>query len=196
MLFLMILVTGFEPFTTGQGLKLVHNPTADIAMATADRLELARAAVLPVSFEKTKTSLMSHLETLKPKIWLGLGYAPHRETLDIETIALNLAHAESGDNDGATPWMQPIFENAPTAYRTRLDERMAVTLFIRHGLPAKAAVHAGTFLCNQSFFIGCHQVERQESLKLAAFIHVPPLGDFKSFEDALVELLQTLDLET
>ena len=27
-----VLLTGFEPFTTGQGLELTHNPTADIAL--------------------------------------------------------------------------------------------------------------------------------------------------------------------
>ena len=186
----MILVTGFEPFTTGQGLVLTHNPTADIATRVAERIEGVESAVLPVSFQDTKKSLTAHFERLKPSAWLGMGYAPHRTTLDIETIALNLEHAETGDNDGDTPWMRPIVKDAPLAYRTRLDERRAIEVFATHGVEAKAAIHAGAFLCNQSFFLGCHFAETSEFLKLAGFIHVPPMSDFGGFEEGLSALLR------
>ena len=32
----VMLLTGFEPFTTGQGLVLTHNPTADIVLRVAE----------------------------------------------------------------------------------------------------------------------------------------------------------------
>ena len=97
----MILVTGFEPFTTGQGLKLDHNPTGDIAMAVASRLNSAHGSVLPVSFAKTKASLLDLFEKHRPTHWLGMGFAPHRTTSDVEGVALNLEHAVRGDG-GAT----------------------------------------------------------------------------------------------
>jgi pyroglutamyl-peptidase len=188
----MIFLTGFEPFTTGQGLVLDHNPTADIAKRVADCIDGADFAVLPVSFQQTKQRLLSHFEQLKPEIWIGLGFAPHRNTLDIETVALNLEHTVAEDNDGEAPWMRPIHDDAPLAYRTRLDEQSAIETFAAHGITASAAVHAGTFLCNQSFFVGCHYAEQQTPLKLAAFIHVPPMKSFGPFENALAELIRSL----
>jgi pyroglutamyl-peptidase len=191
----MVLLTGFEPFTTGQGLKLTHNPTADIATNVAARLEGVEARVLPVSFEATKSTLQAAFDELHPRIWIGLGFAPHRETLDIETVALNLEHAESHDNDGAAPWMRAILPAAPMAYRSKLDEVMATQLFSAHGLPAKASVHAGSFLCNQVFFLGCHAVATRNDVRLAAFIHVPPLSEFEVFEHALIALIEALSLD-
>ena len=188
----MILLTGFEPFTTGQGLVLDHNPTSDIVKRVADCVSEAEFAVLPVSFQQTKQRLLSHFEELKPEIWIGLGFAPHRSSLDIETVALNLEHAVGKDNDGEAPWMRPIHDDAPLAYRTRLDEQSAIKTFADHGIAASAAVHAGTFLCNQSFFVGCHYAEQQTPLKLAAFIHVPPMDSFEDFENALAELIRSL----
>ena len=96
----MILVTGFEPFTTGQGLKLKHNPTGDIAMAVGARLDNAIGSVLPVSFAKTKASLLDLFDKHKPTHWLGMGFAPHRTTIDVEVVALNLEHAVRGVRDG------------------------------------------------------------------------------------------------
>ena len=188
----MILLTGFEPFTTGQGLVLSHNPTADIAVRVAAGLDQVESAVLPVSFKKTRQALEAHFERVKPRIWLGMGYAPHRTTLDLETIALNLEHAESGDNDGEAPWMRPIIEDAPLAYRTRLNERRAIDIFAAYDVTAKAAIHAGAFLCNQSFFIGCHYAEQSDYLDLATFIHVPPMNDFHALETGLAAILRDL----
>ena len=61
----MILLTGFEPFTTGQGLELTHNPTAEIAMSVAASVEGVRGAVLPVSFERTRACLTDHLNQIR-----------------------------------------------------------------------------------------------------------------------------------
>ena len=106
--------------------------------------------------EKTKAALEKRLQEVRPRHWIGLGFAPHRTTLDVETIALNMEHAVRGDNDGATPWMEPIVEGAPQAYQTGLDMRETLAILEDHGAPGVAAFHAGTFLCNQVFFLGCH----------------------------------------
>ena len=181
----MILFTGFEPFTTGQGLVLTHNPTADIAERVAERVPNARAAVLPVSYAQTRRVLLEQLDTHRPTVWIGMGYAPHRETLDLEVIALNTEHCEVTDNDGEQPFIRPIVHGAPAAYETRVNVPEAVAFFAEHGLALKPSFHAGTFLCNQSFFVACHRVETGDDLALAAFVHVPPMPDFSALESAL-----------
>ena len=91
----MVLVTGFEPFTTGQGLTLEHNPTADICRQVAANIDGAQHRVLPVSFQRTKKALLDALQHQKPKIWVGLRYAPHRTTLDFEAVIKPAASAAS-----------------------------------------------------------------------------------------------------
>ena len=187
----MILVTGFEPFTTGQGLKLDHNPTGDIAMAVASRLDNAHGNVLPVSYAKTKASLLDLFEKHRPTHWLGMGFAPHRRTIDVEVVALNLEHAVRGDNDGDTPTLRPIHDDAPVAYRCAHDLSSLVNMLDGQSEKAQLNFHAGTFLCNQVYFLACHEVH-QGRLETATFVHVPPMSDYKAFEAALTEYLRSL----
>ncbi len=186
-----VLLTGFEPFTTGQGLELTHNPTADIALRVADRVEAVVGAVLPVSYARTPPALQALFEAHQPRAWVGLGYAPHRETLDIEQLAVNVAHAVRGDNDGARPVMGEVVAGGPPAHRTRLDIPAAIATFADHAVEATVSFHAGTFMCNQVFYLGCHRCEGG-SLDIAAFIHVPPMEDFTAFELGLGALLEAL----
>jgi pyroglutamyl-peptidase len=185
----MLLLTGFEPFTTGEGIKLDHNPTADIVGRVASSVADVASVVLPVSYAKTKAALLASFEELRPRVWIGLGYAPHRTTVDLETIALNLEHAVRGDNDGERPRFRPIEENEALALRTRLDVTWAAGVFARHGVEAVPSFHAGTFLCNQVFYLSCRRCEAEQGLRLAAFIHVPPVDDLTGFEAGLTELV-------
>ena len=185
-----MLLTGFEPFTTGQGLVLTHNPTADIVQRVAERTPEVATEVLPVSYQATPLALHRAFDRHHPRVWIGLGFAPHRSSLDIEVFALNMAHAARGDNDGACPSLQEIVPGGPPAYRTRLELDTAIATLAEHGVTAVPAFHAGTFLCNQVFYLGCHRCETGD-LKLAAFIHVPPMEDYEPLASGLVALLQT-----
>lgn len=189
----MVLLTGFEPFTTGQGLVLTDNPTGEIVTSVSARFSKCASGVLPVSYARTPLALEALFEAHQPRAWIGLGFAPHRESLDIELVALNIAHAQRGDNDGACPTMARIIEGAPLAYETSLDISAAMTHFEACGVEAHVAFHAGTFLCNQVFFLGCHRKALGRfALELAAFIHVPPMENFGPFSEGLASLVAAL----
>jgi len=185
----VILLTGFEPFTTGQGLVLSHNPTADIVARVTSNLHGVRHDVLPVSFRETARVLVEIFETVCPRIWIGLGFAPHQTTWNIETLAVNMEHAEWGDNDGDQPWMREIIPGAPAAFRTRLDVKTAQDALAKHGVVAEPSFNAGTFLCNQAFYLGCYRCEVLGEMDMAAFIHVPPTDAYGAFEAGLTEIL-------
>lgn len=186
-----ILITGFEPFTTGRGLRLECNPTADIARRVASAVPGAECSVLPVSFVATRASLEALFEDTQPTHWLGLGYAPHREQVDVEMVALNLEHAPSGDNDGDRPNMRTLITDGPVALRSPMNLEAALERFQAHGIEAQGSLHAGAFLCNQVFYLGCHRVSRVDSMVMAGFIHVPPMDDFASFDAALIDILRS-----
>ena len=187
----MLLLTGFVPFTTGQGLKLAHNPTGDIALKLGALCPNTHGAVLPVSFSQTKRELLGLFADKRPTHWIGMGFAPHRSTIDVEVVALNLEHAVRGDNDGDTPSMRPVIDDAPLAYHARHDLNPLISSMDGQYQPAKANFHAGTFLCNQVFYLGCHHVEEGQ-LETATFIHVPPMSSYRAFEDALGQYINSL----
>ena len=184
-----MLLTGFQPFTTGQGQVLAPTLTADIAVQVAARVDGVNAAVLPVSYSATPLAFHHLLESHQPRLWIGLGYAPHRTTLDIELLAVNIEHASRGDNDGDQPWMREVVPGGANAYRTRLDIPFSISILAAQGVDAVPSCHAGTFLCNQVFYLGCHQCE-SGSLELAAFIHVPPMADYAPLIAGLAALLE------
>jgi len=129
---------------------------------------------------------------LQPAVWIGLGYAHHRTTLDIETVALNMEHAVGRDNDGDQPFMRPIVNDGPAAIQTRIDMATAIATFQSHGVEAHPSFHAGTFLCNQTFYLGCHAAETTGTPQLAGFIHVPPMDSHESFISGLSALVAAL----
>ena len=187
-----ILITGFEPFTTGQGLILTKNPTGAMALDIARHVEGGMSAILPVSFKKTKADLEALFTAHRPDVWLGLGYAPHRTHVDVEYVALNVEHAVRGDNDGETPFLQSVRQGAPNALFTRLPVERIVDKMERLELPVQISLHAGTFLCNQTFYLGCYEVEVESRMSMAGFIHVPPGIDREAFIRATADFLNEL----
>ena len=183
------LITGFEPFTTGQGLKLTENPTSNWAFSVASKVPNCASATLPVSYERTKLVLSQLFDKHQPKVWIGLGFAPHRLNIDVECVALNLEDCRGADNDGASPKRRQIIPNAPLALNTRFDVDGLVAKLNSVNLKAQASFHAGTFLCNQSFYLGCHAVEIGAGLSKAGFIHIPPNINADVFMDVLIEVL-------
>ena len=187
------LITGFKPFTTGQGVVLTDNPTARWARHVGEGLECGVSATLPVSFRRTKQTLRELFLTHRPRVWVGLGFAPHRSQIDVEFVALNLEHATRGDNDMDSPTLRPIVKGAPAAFNTRFPVHALVDAMCHRGLSARIGVHAGTFLCNQAFYLGCYEVEVVRNMELAAFVHIPPGIDEQALIDVLVEFITGLE---
>ena len=188
----VLLLTGFGPYTTGQGLKLESNPTEKIVQNVSKGLPSVLGRVLPVVYSETKSKLRQLFKQEEPKNWIGLGYAPHRTTLDLEVLAINVEHAVQGDNHCDKPWNRPILDGAPLAYETSMDIPHVTDVFLDAGLEIQASFHSGTFLCNQVFYLGCHHV-KTSSLKTAGFIHVPPMENFRAFEKGLKDLILSLE---
>ena len=169
----MILLTAFEPFLTEDGTRLATNPTMDLAAEVARRLPDVATLVLPVAYDATRVALLDAFERLQPRIWVGLGLASTRTRLELEAVALNVEHAERDDNAGARPIDRPILPGAPLALRTRLDVHAHAARLSALGLPVGVSFHAGTFLCNQALYLGCHAAETTGVPALAVFVHVP-----------------------
>ena len=187
-----VLITGFEPFTTGQGLVLNRNPTGEVARAVGEAVEACTGYVLPVSFRDTRSQLEELLHSMAPTYWIGMGFAPHRTTLDVEAIALNVEHAAHGDNDGECPNQRPIVDGAPVAYSSTMDLNWVMEIFQAAHLNPALSFHAGTYLCNQSLFTALHAGAVSGLPVGAFFLHVPPMDSFGPLTRALEGLVRAL----
>lgn len=170
----MMLLTAFGPFETRDGELVSPNPSALVAERVARERTDLRYERLPVAFDRTRAALTALLDEYRPDAWLGLGVAVRRTTVDLETIALNVAHTLGVDNEGRRPIDRPIEPGAPLAYRTSIDVPALVATLTSEGWPVAQSHHAGTFLCNQSYWAACHHRARTGHPRRALFVHIPP----------------------
>ncbi|MFO0726757.1 MAG: pyroglutamyl-peptidase I [Myxococcota bacterium] len=160
------LFTAFEPFGG-----LEHNPSA-AALARLPEHIAGRPVVsriLPVS----TSDLDAALEVLPfddADVVIMTGVALERPVLSIERVALNLLDFDRPDNQGRAPQDRPIEEDAPLALASRLPVRAILKAWEAAGIPAKSSSSAGTYLCNQAFFLGL----RADYEGPLGFIHVAP----------------------
>lgn len=166
-----ILLTGFEPFG-GERI----NPSQEIVRALDGETIAAHrvaGAVLPVTFAATLPALAHLLDLHRPKLVLALGQAGGRSEISLERVAVNLIDARIADNDGRQPIDVPVIDGAPGAYFSTLPVKAIAAHLNAHGIPAATSLSAGSFVCNQVFFMLAHLLAREHPGARGGFAHVP-----------------------
>jgi pyroglutamyl-peptidase len=168
-----VLLTAFEPFG-GEEL----NPSLEIAL----RLEAEMIAghrvtigVLPVAFDYTVSALRQALRQEQPKLVIALGQAGGHSALALERVAINLIDARIADNAGAQPIDLPVVADGPAAYFSTLPIKAMRRALQASGIPAQLSFSAGSFVCNQVFYLLMHELATQGLGIRAGFLHVPYL---------------------
>ena len=170
---MIILVTGFEPFTP---YKL--NPTEELARAfegyrTGDAV--IRSAVLPVHHADAAARMQDLLAGVRPDAILHLGLAGKRARLAVERVAVNVMDYAVPDNAGCRKTDEPCVSGGPAAYFATVPARAIVERLVDAGIPAYVSDTAGTYLCNQTLYTTLHAIENLTSPPRVGFIHVPLL---------------------
>jgi pyroglutamyl-peptidase len=168
-----VLLTAFEPFD-GEDI----NPSLEIAL----RLEASvivghRVAVqvLPVAFAHTASALRDVMHREQPDLVIALGQAGGCSALSLERVAINLIDARIADNAGAQPIDTPVVSGGPAAYFSTLPIKAMGRALYENGIPAQLSFSAGSFVCNQVFYLLMHEVATQRLTARAGFMHVPYL---------------------
>lgn len=166
-----ILVTGFAPFA-GDAV----NPSQQVVQAldgqTIDGHTVV-GAVLPVAFAQTPALLDTLLVRHRPRLVLALGLACGRAELSFERVAINLIDARIADNDGDQPIDQAVTDDAPAAYFATLPLKAIVAQLHEAGIPAALSLSAGSFVCNQVFYLLAHRLASRSPLTRSGFVHLP-----------------------
>lgn len=166
-----VLLTGFEAF---EGAAV--NPSQAIVERLDGRRIAGRrivGATLPVAFARTEALLRDLLERHRPDLVIALGQAGGRAELSFERVAINLLDARVPDNEGAQPVDRPVIDDAPPAYFSTLPIKAIVADLLARGIPAALSLSAGSYVCNQVFFVLAHLLATRHPATRGGFVHVP-----------------------
>jgi len=166
-----VLVTGFEPF---EGAAL--NPSREVARMLDGETIAGHAivgAVLPVSFGDAPGALASLVARHAPVLVIATGQAGGRASLTLERVAINLADARTVDNAGVRPVDVAVVDGAPAAYFSDLPLKAMREAMRAAGAPAELSLSAGSFVCNQVFYLLCHERATQAMSMRCGFLHLP-----------------------
>ena len=170
-----ILVTGFGPFSAAP-----FNPTGPLVegLARLRRPALADVTIVPYVFETSYAAVDRELPRLltrhKPDALLMFGLAPRANTLRIETRARN-AVALLSDVSGKTLLRNSIVRGGPPALIIPAQARRLFATVRTTRIPVLLSRDAGRYLCNYLCWRASEAAARKE-LRLAAFVHVPPIA--------------------
>jgi pyroglutamyl-peptidase len=170
---MIVLVTGFEPFTPHK-----VNPTEELARAVDGARvgnAVVHAAVLPVHHLEAAARVRTLLESVRPQAVLHLGLAAGRARIALERAGLNVMDYTVPDNAGCQMTGEPCDPSGPAAYFATLPVRAIVERLTEAGIPAYVSDTAGTYLCNQTLYTTLHAVAALVDPPRVGFLHVPLL---------------------
>lgn len=189
-----VLLTGFAPFA-GEAL----NPSWQ-AVRVFDGRSIGQhrvvAVELPVEFGASLTALRRALRAVRPRVAVAFGLAGGRATVSIERVAINLIDARIPDNAGVQPIDVPVLRRGPAAYFSTLPIKATLAALQRAEIPADISQTAGTYVCNQLFYV-LMQVARRQQMQ-AGFVHLPWLPEQAARHAApgmpLVQMQQAIEI--
>jgi pyroglutamyl-peptidase len=169
-----VLLMGFEPFDQD-----VVNPSweavrqLDGVLLEADVQIVARQ--LPCAFATAGQCLVQLISELRPVMVVATGLGPGRSDICIERVAINVNDARIPDNLGEQPIDTAVVERGPVAYFSTLPIKAMVMAVREVGIAASVSQTAGTFVCNQVFYLLQHALAG--TAVRSGFIHVPWLPE-------------------
>lgn len=150
---------GFEPFDGA-----TVNPSGELA-------RLLEGEVAPVDTARLGPWLEATLARRQPTVVVGLGESRTSPVIRVERVAVNLLDFEIPDAGGGQPREQPVVTGGPPAYFSDLPVRAMCDAIRAAGVPSVVSVGAGTYLCNQFFYLVRHHG------LAATFLHLPSLPE-------------------
>lgn len=166
-----VLITGFEAYGD-----YPENSSWEVAQRVAScGIEMGEVEVvavqLPVSFARVGEVLRSAIELHTPDLLIMLGQSAVADRIKLERVALNIMDSEKGDNDGAKPNEEPIYEGEESALFTSLPIKRLRSAIEAQGIAVKISNSAGLYVCNRIYYEALRLCK--ERAMQAIFVHLP-----------------------
>ena len=165
-----LLITGFGPFPG-----MPRNPTMVLAKRLAQDLRFKRHGIatalrlLPTEYAAVDAMIPAMVAELRPRAILMFGVAGKRRHLSVEMRARNRLSILHPDAAGMRPERLALAPGQPFALRGRANIAPFVVQIARAGLPARASIGAGAYLCNYGYW----RMLSASGDVPCLFIHVP-----------------------
>ncbi len=161
-----VLITAFEPYDSwtanSSWLTLIQ-----LTHALPEQPEIT-TRLYPVDLAQVRERLTRDLAA-NYDIALHLGQASGATCLQLERLAINVGGAPNQDTDH----LRPIVDGAPLAYQSSLPLGDWAQMLRETQVPAEVSYHAGTHLCNATFYLSCFLAEKLALKTQSALIHIP-----------------------
>lgn len=169
-----VVLTGFDPF----GGESTNPSWQAVAQLHGRRIAGHRvvAVQLPTSFEGAEKALRKALREHAPRAVIAVGQAGGRAQVSLERVAINLIDARIPDNTGKQPIDVPVLVGGPDAYFATLPLKACLHALHAQGIPAAMSYSAGTYVCNQVFYLLMHALRGKPQVP-GGFVHVPYLPE-------------------
>jgi len=160
-------VTGFEAFGPVR-----KNPSEAVLTLLPDQVEghTLSTAILPVDAVRIAAKLQA-LYAGDFDLVIHTGVARERSYFSLEEVAQNRLSFDLPDNAGRTLEGQPVVPQGPPTLPTRLPIEAIHNAWDRLGVAQQPSEDAGTYLCNQTFYLALHWLADHIPV---GFIHLPP----------------------
>jgi len=175
-----ILLTGFGPFPGVE-----NNPTAAICKAL-DASSIGglsiQSAIFEVCFESIGQQLSQVWIEDPPQRVVLLGVAVDRESIGIETRAVNRCQSQRPDAMGFVPQENRGLSTAhPLDFELhcKMDTEALVRGLNQEGFPAESSDDAGRYLCNGVYFHALAKASESLIPVGCVFVHLPQVGNAK-----------------
>lgn len=164
-----VLVTGFDDYASE-----TENPSGALARRldhqVIDQVTI-RGRVLPVARERVRAALAEAISETRPDVVILTGVAPGRTAPALERVAVNVLDFPIPDVDGESPVDEPVVDNGPAAYLSGLPIKAVMSRWHEEGIPGYVSNTAGTFVCNQTFYLARHLLRGTSTA--AGLLHLP-----------------------
>jgi len=167
-----LLISGFSPwdtYATNASWEILRTATFHVPPDWQ-----VKRVLLPVSWRRA-WEVMSDAWDDSVRAVLALGQAED-DAFRIERFAVNAASREARDVDGECFDGDWILPGEPAALHTSLPWHRLEQALSTAGLPVRASLHAGDFLCNYLGYRLLHHVRHARAGTPAGFVHVPALA--------------------
>lgn len=164
-----VLVTGFDDYADE-----IENPSGVLARRLeqqfVDGVHL-RGRVLPVARKRVGRALSDAIGETQPDVVIVTGVAPGRTAPALERVAVNVLDFPIPDVDCDAPVDEPIVRDGPAAYLSGLPVKAVMSRWQEEGIPGYVSNTAGTFVCNQTFYLARHLL--RGTPVIAGLLHIP-----------------------
>jgi len=181
-----IVLTGFGPFPgTAQNATAVLVPRLAAAARTRFAEHDIVGEVLPTEWRTAPETLTRLLDGCRAVLALHFGVSNNADGFQVELIGRNVRR-DKKDAAGEPPPTACVVEEAPALLASTLPAEYIVARLSALGLPCRASINAGSYLCNALLYHSLNVARNLAQPFAAGFVHVPAslIGHGKDRQDA------------